>query len=388
MIYITTIKQRRQINNMEQQDIAEIYKQLYNNINVNINQIIDTTPTLKYPETITFVKEHKDLDTEILLPLASYTDEIYRLCKNFTTLHNVNEMYDTFYIPKRSGGYRKINSPKPELKEIQYKVVEFLQNTCKCLTHNAAFAYVKQRSPKEALAVHQKNKSRWFLKLDIKDFFPSCTLEFIVQQLKKIFPLCFLSEIDLTSILSVCCLNGALPQGAPTSPLITNLLMIPIDYTINKTLYDFNNSHYVYTRYADDILISNKYAFNWNIMQEEIKKILQEQQTPFNIKKEKTRYGNANGRNWNLGLMYNKDLNITVGHKRKERTRAALYNFFRDSTSTETMWRAPQVQILIGEISYLNNIEPEYIPPLISKYEQKFNINFKTTTKYILNNLF
>ena len=69
-----------------------------------------------------------------------------------------------------------------------------------------------------------------------------------------------------------------------------------------KTLVTGN--HYVYTRYADDILISSKSNFNWQELVNTLKGVLQPQ---FTIKDEKTRYGSTAGRNWNLGLMVNKD---------------------------------------------------------------------------------
>lgn len=55
--------------------------------------------------------------------------------------------------------------------------------------------------------------------------------------------------------ISLCFLHGGLPQGTPISPMITNIMMIPIDYKLFNSLHD-EESTFVYTRYADDMLIS------------------------------------------------------------------------------------------------------------------------------------
>ena len=128
--------------------------------------------------------------------------------------------------------------------------------------------------------------------------------------LARIFPF---SEIvkypvgrdEFTKALSLCFLNNGLPQGTPISPFITNVMMIAIDHKISNTLRNFDNKRFVYTRYADDLLISCKIDFNKDLVQKLVADTLSEFNAPFGIKAEKTRYGSSAGRNWNLGLMLN-----------------------------------------------------------------------------------
>lgn len=82
-----------------------------------------------------------------------------------------DDCYTSFRIPKRTGGFRTIDAPSEELKKIQRNLAYFFQHDLGALAHEAAHAYVKGRSPKTSLEVHQANHSKWFLKLDIKDFF-------------------------------------------------------------------------------------------------------------------------------------------------------------------------------------------------------------------------
>jgi hypothetical protein len=295
---------------------------------------------------------------------------------------DTSTQYEHFAIPKHSGGLRHISAPNAEIKELQSIIVDFFRWRTRSLEHQCAYAYVRGRCTKDALITHQHNDARWFLKLDLKDFFPSCTKPFIMKQLIQLYPLNFLDETKLGQVIDVCLLDGGLPQGAPTSPIITNLIMLPIDFHLNKRMYNFKKSRYTYTRYADDLLISNQYNFKYTDVVAMIKEVLHEQGATFQINDTKTRYGSASGRNWNLGLMFTNKGNITVGHKRKRRVKSMLSNFFRDNTGSDATWSKEDTQILLGEVAYIKQIEPDY--PLVEAFESKWNIKLSALAKPIL----
>lgn len=172
------------------------------------------------------------------------------------------ELYREFYIPKKSGGLRKIDAPEPELKDALRRLKTIFEDRFGVLYHTTAFAYIKHRSIVDCVKRHQENESKWFGKYDLSNFFGSTTLEFVMNMFSMIFPF---SEIikdergkkELETALSLAFFDGGLPQGTPVSPTITNIMMIPIDFKINKTLVDFNKQRLVYTRYADDFIISS-----------------------------------------------------------------------------------------------------------------------------------
>ena len=290
-----------------------------------------------------------------------------------------SDLYNTFYIPKHSGGLRRIDAPNDELKEALRVLKDIFENQMFALYHTTAFAYIKGRCTVDAIRRHQQNNSKWFAKFDFSDFFGSTTPEFVMNMLSMIFPF---SEIvknsngkqALETALSLCFLNGGLPQGTPISPVITNIMMIPIDHAISNKLREQERSNYIYTRYADDILISSRYSFNCDEIQNFIVDILKRFSAPFTIKKEKTRYGSSSGRNWNLGIMLNKDNQMTVGHKKNKQFKAMIDHYIKDKKNGVS-WEVGDVQVMSGLISYYKMIEREYIEYVIKQNEAKYQIN-------------
>jgi len=296
------------------------------------------------------------------------------------------DLYHTFYIPKHSGGLRKIDEPNEELMSALRELKSIFENKMGALYHTSAFAYVPGRSTVDAIKRHQANESRWFLKTDFSNFFGSTTEEFLFESTSLIFPFSEMvrytnGRVQLRLALSLCMLNGGLPQGTPISPMLTNLMMIPIDHRIFNEL---SKEGFVYTRYADDIQLSHKFEFDYKGKVDYINTVVKSFRGPFEIKPEKTRYGSSSGRNWNLGLMLNKDNDITVGYQRKKQFKAMTNNFIVDYLN-HTPWPKEDVQHLNGLKSYYLMVEPEYFKYMLSHLEQKYSIDFETMMKAALN---
>ena len=297
--------------------------------------------------------------------------------------HNYEKQYTQFPIPKKSGGLRIINAPTENFKDALTLTKNIFENQIKILAHPAAYAYTKQRSILDAIKVHQNNHSKWFLKIDLKDFFPNCTPTQVFTSLMLLYPFYHIDAAHaelLRKITRVCSLNNGLPQGSPISPLFSNLVMVPFDYHIERYLIRGTGEHYAYTRYADDILISCKTTFDWKDIQTKIQTILG---PCFEINQNKTRYGSITGSNWNLGLMLNKDNNITIGFKKKKLLNAMLNNFLTDYNKQQP-WPIQDTQILQGQLSYLQQIEPEYYNYLIKKYNTKHQVTINEVFRTIL----
>lgn len=281
--------------------------------------------------------------------------------------------------------YRRIDAPNEELKGALHRLKQIFEESFGALYHTSAFAYVKKRSTLDAIKRHQANESRWFGKYDLSNFFGSTTVEFIMKMFSVIFPFSEVMKTDdgrveLEKALSLCVLKGVLPQGTPISPTITNIMMIPIDYKLSNALRNFNGQHYVYTRYADDFLISSKYTFKFREIEKLITDTLEEFEAPFTIKSEKTRYGSSAGSNWNLGVMLNKDNQITIGYKKKKQFQSMLFSYVKDRMNGDP-WDKGDIQVLEGYRNYYHMVEGEAIDRIVEHIGKKLNVDINSLIK-------
>lgn len=307
--------------------------------------------------------------------------------EHLISVEDKSTLYRSFRIPKRSGGLRPIDAPNDELMIALRELKMLLEKKFFASYHTSAFAYVAGRSTIDAVKRHQQNKSRWFLKLDFHNFFGSSTHDFVVAQIKKIFPFSEIykredGERELNKALSLCFLRGGLPQGTPISPMLTNLFMIPIDHDIARSAREFS-PHLVYTRYADDIILSSDLSFKWSDAQKMVVDIAAKYNAPFTLNTEKTRYGSSAGRNWNLGVMLNKDNQITIGHSKKKMFKVMVFSFMNDDRNGVT-WSVDDIQHLLGLISYYKMVEKEPIEEILKTYSSKFGKDVEETAKGIL----
>ena len=316
---------------------------------------------------------------------AGMVSALESFCEQNAGLYTVprETLYTTFHIPKKSGSLREINAPVPELMTALRNLKTLFETKMFALYHTSAFAYVKERSTIDAIKRHQRNDSHWFLKTDFSNFFGSTKPEFLRYSLSLIFPFSEIVKSEqgraaLDKALNLCFLHGGLPQGTPISPMLTNLMMIPIDHKVYNTLRDFNGQSFVYTRYADDSLISSRREFDYNKVIDFINQTLDDFHAPFKIKNEKTRYGSRAGSNWNLGLMLNKDNEITIGHKNKQRFRAMISNYILDRKNG-IVWELHDVQVLRGLINYYRMVEEKYVDEVIKYNNEKYQTDVMRT---------
>lgn len=334
-----------------------------------LNTNVSNTRTYAY-ET---VSEHftSRIDTDALIrKLVRFNDQTEAL-----RAQERSTLYETFHIPKKSGGLRRIDAPKPELMNALRNLKTIFEEDFHALYHTSAFAYVKNRCTVDAVKRHQKNNSKWFGKLDLHDFFGSTTLDYVIKMFSMVFPFSEIvkfpnGEAELRKALDLAFLNGGLPQGTPLSPLITNVMMIPVDYKLTNAFRDFDKQRFIYTRYADDFIISSKVDFDVHRVEKLVVDTLHEFGAPFTINESKTRYGSSAGRNWNLGVMLNKDNEITVGHKKKRQFQSMLYNYITDKRKGIS-WPREDIQTMQGLHSYYRMVEPETIDAIVKHTNEK-----------------
>ena len=171
--------------------------------------------------------------------------------------------YHRWEVPKSSGGKRLISAPKPDLKRAQRWIARNI--TEHLPVHGAAHGFLTGRSTVTNAAVHAG--ARVVVKFDIKDFYPTVTM----PRVKGLFRKAGYTE-QVAIVLALLCteapreellLRGkkhyvaigprSLPQGAPTSPSITNALSLRLDCRLAGLARKLGLR---YTRYADDLTFS------------------------------------------------------------------------------------------------------------------------------------
>lgn len=353
---------------------------------LNDDASLVVNPNISNTRTVVFDETPRRLWEKIDVPGLILKLEAFNTANDALRQVPRENLYHTFYIPKSSGhGLRRIDAPCDELMNALRNLKTIFENDFGVLYHTSAFAYIKNRSTLSAVKRHQANESRWFAKFDLSNFFGSTTLDFVMQQFSTIFPF---SEIvvlesgrtELRKALELSFLNGGLPQGTPISPLITNVMMIPVDFRLTKQLHEFEGTKMIYTRYADDFLVSSKYDFNCGKVEQVIRDTLAEFGAPFNLNTEKTRYGSSAGRNWNLGVMLNKDNEITVGYRKKKQFQAMLTNYVLD-TQHGHPWQLEDVRVLDGYRNYYKMVEGDTIDRIVKHIGNKFGADIPLLIK-------
>lgn len=235
--------------------------------------------------------------------------------------------YKEFKIKKRSGQDRTIHAPVRGLKAIQRTIAFILQ--CVFEPHKASIGFVRGRSIIDNAQPHAGN--RYVYNIDLKDFFPSVDQARVWKCLQlKPFDLSNGKEnasprLEIANIIaSICCAEmdvermnekgewimvkkNVLPQGAPTSPVLSNIVCQRLDYLLSAVAKRFGLK---YTRYADDITFSsmhNVYKSDHGFIKE-LHRILSDQH--FHIKASKTRLQKEGYRQEVTGLLVNEKVNV------------------------------------------------------------------------------
>lgn len=232
-----------------------------------------------------------------------------------------NIRYKEFVIPKKSGGTRTISSPFGMLKKYQQLINIIFQ--CVFSHHGCSYGFVPEKSIVDNAKQHVSR--RYVYNIDLKDFFPSVSFR-RVKTVLGLAPFNLTDEIEQNNTISkgeekrattgrgyigyvianLCSENNGLPQGAPTSPILTNIVCQRLDRKLKKLAKRYRA---IYTRYADDITFSaNKHIFN-DVFKAELNSIIVEQEK-FDINFKKERLQSSSMRQEVTGIKVNQKLNI------------------------------------------------------------------------------
>lgn len=265
--------------------------------------------------------------------------------------------YHTFEIEKKSGGKRIINAPNKALKSIQKSLaIELERHQLKIwkengIKPNISHAFEKEKNIITNARVHRNKK--FVLNLDLENFFDSFHFGRVKGFFEKNKDFKVPKEIALI-IAQLTCYKGALPQGAPTSPIITNLICKILDIRILKLAKKYKVD---YTRYADDLTFStNKKNFP-DFKEEFLEELAKEiNNAGFVINEKKTRLQYKNSKQTVTGLVVNKKINVDNEYYRQ--TRALAHTLYKREDIKINGERA-NIKNVEGRFAFINQIDWE-----------------------------
>lgn len=294
------------------------------------------------------------------------------------------DKYTIFDIPKKSGGTREIYAPKKGLKNLLNILNIVFQSVYK--NHMVSHGFIKNRSVVTNAKCH--TSKNYVYNIDLKNFFPSIHQARIWKRLQ--YPPFNLPQDVVNLIAGLVCYQyktadgktDFLPQGAPTSPVLSNIICERLDRKLFKLAKENNVK---YTRYADDMTFSSDH----NIYQgksdflKKIKKIIKEEN--FKINKKKTRLQKRGYRQEVTGLIVNDKVNVSRKYIKNLRTLIYLVNRYGEEKAQKIFNKnykakeknTPSIRLVIhGKIEYLKMVKG-FEDSTYKTLVDKFNIAFK-----------
>jgi S1-C subfamily serine protease len=292
-----------------------------------------------------------------------------------------NRMYENFDVPNRRGKTRKISAPDKRLKFIQRKLCVLFDRLYR--RRNPVHGFVEGRSVKSNALSHINSKS--VLNIDLKDFFPSIAENRVRGMLSAIG----INHSVATIISRICCNDGKLPQGAPSSPVISNMICFKLD---KQLLTLAKETHSIYTRYADDITFSSyqpqSSLFEGGIpspgiitpdsLAGKLRRVFEA--NGFEINPDKLHYADKHSRRIVTGLKINESLNVDRTYVRN--IRAALYSVEKNGvTAAEAILKGKYgskssiSEHLNGKINWLGYVKGRS-DPVFRGIADRFNKSF------------
>ncbi|MCE2030154.1 reverse transcriptase domain-containing protein [Sessilibacter corallicola] len=243
--------------------------------------------------------------------------------------------YRSFEIPKKRGGTRPIDSPRTFLKVIQKWINDYFIYDLK--QSNYCYSYKKGVSIKSHAQCHEKQN--YVACVDIEDFYGSLTKDHIYNLLLKNNKAHSIAKV----VSDLCTFNNKLPQGAPTSPILSNAFLYDLD---NYLVSECEGLNVTYSRFADDITISSDSKENLIRLISMIKNCLRS--LGLSLKDSKTRILHKSQKQLVTGLVVNEIAKPARTYRRRIRAIFHKAKLYPDSFKGKE-------KVLQGYLSYLSS---------------------------------
>ena len=285
----------------------------------------------------------------IMHPDGTSTNHFWKYYRLFDELLKTRDShYKQAYIPKASGGTRELLIPDWEIRHHQKYILKDILYKIPVSKH--ACAYHKHRGLADLAQPHVGHKV--LIHLDIKDFFNSITEQMVFEALLK--------ETNYPKTVAgflsrLCCYKRHLPQGACTSPALSNICFKECDSWL-ASLAKRNNL--AYTRYSDDLYFSGDDVDAAAIIKE-VRTILS--QRGFTLHNSKTKVIGQHQAQMVTAIVVNDKMQVPREYRRK--LRQEIYYLKRFKEDARDVWKADSYQDylyqLMGKISFVLYVDPK-----------------------------
>lgn len=282
------------------------------------------------------------------MPVFSNINDFSKLChisnyKIFWIIYKSYSFYRRYDILKKSGTTRTIYQPNPDVKAVQAWILRNILDKIHPSEHSTAFR--KGYSILNNTKPHSYN--RYFLSLDLEDFFPSISRKNVTFLFKNIG-----YNKEQAHILSrLCTCSNFLPQGGITSPSISNLVVNQMDRRISGYC---SKRNIIYTRYADDMTFSSNNRNILNNSQKYLIKIIESE--GYNVNSSKTRFSGPKIKTEITGLVKNSsEPKFGIGKKKKNRMRSIIFNLIINNKIIDKKYNS--IDSIMGWLAYVKHID-------------------------------
>jgi len=223
----------------------------------------------------------------------------------FRLLRHTDRFYDRIEIPKKSGGVRVLYAPFCGLKYAQWMILKQILENLPVSPY--ATAYIPKKRLTDNAAPHVGHT--YLLKMDITDFFDSISF---LQVISSAFPSALYPPQVGAMLTKLCCRNERLPQGAPTSPMLSNIVMRRFDNMLGGWCRERGIT---YTRYCDDLTFSADVPL-YAVYRKACAML---EEMGFTVNPQKTRFIKNSNRQTVTGITVNEKVSIPADYKRQLR---------------------------------------------------------------------
>lgn len=266
----------------------------------------------------------------------------------YSMTHNIHKHYNSVSIPKGNGETRKLRVPDKFLKAIQRSIVRNLLSYEEISPYATAYRLCGSTVANARPHVGAKT----VLKLDIRHFFDHIIYPVVKD---KVFPANKYSEANRVLLTLLCTYRECIPQGAPTSPAISNIIMRDFDDTVGTWCDDRGIR---YTRYCDDMTFSGDFSPKEVVLfvKEELRKM------GFFLNGKKIVVVKNGQKKQVTGILVNEKLNVPSTYRRKLRQELYYCRKFGVKSHMERLGvkitEKEYIMKLIGRVNYILQVTP------------------------------